>query len=864
MRPPAELLGEGRWVTDPAELLTYESDAALDRAVPDAVLFPESADEVARVVAWARQAKVPLVARGAGTGLAGGAVAAQGGVVVAFPRMDRVVELDAAGRTAVVEAGVVNLDLDRAARRAGLCYPPDPASGRSCLVGGNLATNAGGPHCFKYGVTANYVLGLEVVLADGSAVRLGGRARDYPEYDLAGLVVGSEGTLALVTGACLGLRRAPPAVRTLLASFESLEAAGEAVSAVIAAGLVPAALEALDRAAMRVIEAHRPAGLPVEAGAALIVEVDGYPEGVEAQVGELAELLRRCGATAVRVAADEAERERIWRGRKSAGGAMARLAPSYYLTDITVRRSRLAAVLGEVRRIAARRGLETVSFFHAGDGNLHPLIPCDPRDAAQMARVHRAVEEIIELCVAEDGSLSGEHGVGIEKRAYMTRMHGPAELRAMREVKQAFDPDALLNPGKVLPAELGDAVRAEPRLPDGPVFSPASDEVAAAGLRALAESGRRVRIGSATAGPDRGAQPGTAGETAGPVWLSTAALRGVRSFAPEDLYVSVGAGTPLAEVRAVVGEQGLLAPLLSPWSGATVGGVVATNLNAPLRLRYGGVADQVLAARVAMTDGRLLRVGRPLVKNAAGYALPRIFVGSRGTLGLLTEVTLKLSPAPRARRTLAVPAADLAGALELARLALPVALVASAVVVAPAALVPGGPGGGWALLYTAEGLEPEVDAELALVRSALEGAGVAGLFQAEESGSETWATFLAAGGDRNLVVRAGVPSRDLEKLLDAAPAVAADQVLIDCAAGLVYAAGPALDPDEARAWLDAWRRPALAVGGYAVVLDGAPPLLDAVDRWGYRPPALAVMQRLEALWDPSRILQPGASPTDQH
>lgn len=832
---PTELFPPPRLVTDPVQRLTYETDAGPDRALPDGVVFVESVEEVARLVAWAAREGVPLVARGAGTGLAGGAVAESGGLVVVTTRMDRISEIDSIGRVAVAEAGAVNLEIDRQVAARGLYFPPDPSSGRSSLIGGNLGTNAGGPHCFKYGVTTNYVQGLQVVLADGEVVELGGRAADYPEYDLAGLVVGSEGTLAIVTTAYLKLWRRPPAVRTLMVAFDSLETAGEAVSAVIATGLVPATLEAIDQAGMRVIEEFCDAGLPVDKGAVLIVELDGYPEGLDADAKAVVACLERHGGSDVRVAGSEEERRRIWHGRKSAAGAMSRLAPDYYLTDVTVRRSRLAAVLAEINRICARNGLRTASFFHAGDGNLHPLLPCDARDAETMGRVGRALDEIVTVCLAEDGSITGEHGVGIEKRPQMSRMYEGAALEAMRQIKEAFDPAAVLNPGKVLPDEIPAPERQPPRLPEEAPFEPASAEEAAAGLRGLAEAGHAVRIGTGPLTDD------------GTRVVSPRRLAGVVELAPQDLFLTVGAGTPVADLDELLRPHGLLAPVAAPGFNVTVGSLVAANINAPLRMRYGGLRDNVLALRAAMTDGRVLRAGRPLVKNVAGYDLPKVFVGSHGTLGLITEVTLKLAPAPRARRTLALPVAGLGQAVELAHAVLPHALVCSGLAVAPA-------DGGCSVLYTAEGTEAEVEVELAGVGGAWKEAGAGVPSAADGSVSDAWASHLGGAGDREVVVRAAVPPKELPSFLDRITRRSQQRLFIDCAAGTAYAILAAAEPGEIRLQLEELRRPALELGGYAMVTRLPSELREEIDPWGYRPSALAVMRRLKQAWDPAGVL----------
>jgi len=338
-------LGKNQALTDPADLLVYEFDAALDRGTPDAVVFAHNLADVQKVARWCSEMGLPLVARGAGTGLSGGAVAERGGVVLEFSRMNRILELDPSGRSVSVEPGVVNLVLDEAARRLGRYYPPDPASGRSATLGGNVAENAGGPHCFKYGVTTNYITGLEFVLPDGTVYWTGGSAYDYPEFDFSGLLVGSEGTLAIVTRVLARLLRLPPAVKTMMAAFDSVETAGAAVSAVISAGLVPATMEMMDQKIARIVEDYAHPGIPVDAGALLSVEVDGYPEGLDPQIEEIAAILSTHGGYDLRIAHTAEDRERIWYARKSAAGAMARLAPAYLMLDGTVPRSQLARPL---------------------------------------------------------------------------------------------------------------------------------------------------------------------------------------------------------------------------------------------------------------------------------------------------------------------------------------------------------------------------------------------------------------------------------------------------------------------------------------------------------------------------------------
>ncbi len=438
-------------LTNPIELIPYEVDGSLGSGEVQGVLLPRSTEDVRRIVQWAAARGIPLIARGAGTGLSGGAVAPEGGVMVSLARMKAVVETDEAGRSVVVQPGLVHLNLDEYVKTKGLYYPPDPASGRACTIGGNLAENAGGPHCFKYGVTTNYVLGLETVLADGRVLHTGGQAYDYPEYDLTGLLVGSEGTLGIITEARLRLMRNVPGIKTLMAIFDSVETAGEAVSAVISRGLVPATLEMMDKTMIGIVENYVHAGLPVDAEALLIVEADGHPASLEPQMAEIVEVMQAQGARELRLAQNQAERDKIWFARKSAFGAIAQISPAYLIVDGTVPRSKLAHTLSAINRICASYDLRVGYVFHAGDGNLHPLLLFNPQDAGMVQRVHEAGQEVMKLCVEIGGTITGEHGVGSEKRQYMRLMFNDDELQVMQDVKDVFDPRNLMNPGKILP-----------------------------------------------------------------------------------------------------------------------------------------------------------------------------------------------------------------------------------------------------------------------------------------------------------------------------------------------------------------------------------------------------------------------------
>lgn len=445
-------LGSDAVFSQPEDTLMYEYDYGLDRGAPEIVVLPSTTAEVQTVMRLARAAGVPLVPRGAGTGIAGGAVPREGGVVLGVSRMRRVLEIDAENRCAVVQPGVVNLELSRLAEPYGLFFAPDPSSQKASTIGGNVGNNAGGPHCLALGVTTNHVLGLEVVLDDGRAVRVGGKAAMGAGFDLTGLLVGSEGTMAIVTEATVRLLPVPEAVRTTLALFATVEAASDAVSRVIGRGVVPAALEMMDQLALSAIEAAFHAGYPPEAGAVLLVEVDGLLEQVEAQADLVDAVCRECGAIEIRLATTAAERARLWAARKGAASAMGRIAPNYYLHDAVVPRTRLPAILKRVVEVGLRHSLPIANLFHAGDGNLHPMILFDAREPGVLDRVLAAGHEILMACIAAGGTITGEHGVGLEKQRFMPLIFGEHDLDIMMRARTAIAPAGILNPNKILPA----------------------------------------------------------------------------------------------------------------------------------------------------------------------------------------------------------------------------------------------------------------------------------------------------------------------------------------------------------------------------------------------------------------------------
>ena len=451
--------------------LTYECDMhTFYKGMPDVVALPERVDQVQSIVRLCRDERVPIVPRGSGTGLIGGAMAPAGGVMVGMNRMNRVLEIDLRNRCATVEPGLINLWLTKAVAEAGYFFAPDPSSQMVSSIGGNVSTNAGGPHCLKYGITTNHVLGLDVVTGAGELVRLGGKVWDRPGYDLTGAAVGSEGTFGLVTAVTVRLMHLPEAVKTALASFTSMESAAEAVSAIIAAGITPAALEMLDDRMIRAINAGVGAGFPAGAAAVLLIELDGPRAEIDIETDRAVALCRDRGAIDVRVARDDAERALLWKGRKEAAGAVGRIAPTYLLQDAVVPRSKLPAIMREMDAIASRHGVTIANVFHAGDGNLHPLICYDDRDPVQLERAKTANEELLHACIAMGGSVTGEHGIGLDKAKNLPLQYAEADLNFMYRLRRVFDPVGVMNPGKLLPSHpaCGEGFRpARPKLPEG-------------------------------------------------------------------------------------------------------------------------------------------------------------------------------------------------------------------------------------------------------------------------------------------------------------------------------------------------------------------------------------------------------------
>ncbi len=688
-------MGKENVITDDASLRVYQYDASLETALPDAVILPCDAQQVSHIVQLADKEGIPYLPRGSGTNLSGGSIPVRGGIVIEFSRMNRILETDPANHRVLVEPGVYNLELQERLARDGFFYPPDPASQRVSSLGGNMGENSGGPHCLKYGVTTNHVLGLEAVLPSGEVIDFGGESLQHPGYDITGLLVGSEGTLAIITKAWLRILPLQEGTRSFLTVFDSIEDAARAVTSIIKRGIVPAAMEMMDRPIINAVEDSVHAGYPRDAESVLIIDVDGPRDEADAQAGVIEEICLNHNAREVRGASDESERDKIWAGRRGAFGAVARITPNYLVTDCTVPRTELPSVLARIAQISLEAGLPIGNVFHAGDGNLHPLILFDDRNSEERSRADAAGKEIMEICAAAGGTISGEHGIGLEKKEAMSLVFNKEETKAMRLVKKAFDPAGILNPDKIFPdakpdesdtssplphtdktfeKELLDLLEAERvHIPDEgsedcrvgnimprAVLYPETEEEISEVVRLAAAHGAALipkGNGSKTlrAGiPDRA-----------DAILSLRGLDGIKMLDGDNFVTTVQAGMTYACLQNSLRQHGLWLPLMPFYaSRATIGGMAATGDSGFPNPHINSLRDLVLGMRVIMADGRRTHFGGVTMKNVAGYDMCKLFLGSYGTLGILTDVTLKLAPLPEDEATLLIAADGLSHALD--------------------------------------------------------------------------------------------------------------------------------------------------------------------------------------------------------
>ncbi len=899
------IVGRDSVLTEADELLVYECDGLPQHKYrPRAVVFPSSTETTSAVMRLLATAGVPFTPRGAGTGLSGGALALTQGVVIEMARMRQILKLDPENRLAVVQPGVVNAHVSRAAAPFGLHYVPDPSSNSTCTIGGNIAENAGGIHCLKYGTTSDHVLGVRVVLSNGDIVDLGGAGAEQPGYDLLGVFVGSEGTFGIATEATLRLVPIPPTVRTLLADFLDVNDASHAVSAIIAAGVMPAALEMMDGAIIKAVEASVfAAGLPQDAGAALLIELDGIEAGIDDEAERVKRICLQYGARTCRLALDNNERKKLWAARKGAFGAIGRIAPDSMIQDAVVPRSRLPEVLADVYRIAAKYQLRIANVFHAGDGNLHPLICFDSRSADEVRHVKEAGRELMETCVKAGGTISGEHGVGFDKRELLPLIFSDADMNAMLQVRAAFDPLGLMNPGKIIPIlrgcgearavagisangdsaatpqiisqqqeQVASTLAVKKEATEQPVFAsatgikaanpePASTAEACASMRDAFTEGVSISISGGGNWLDAGnsIRPET-------LELSTSRLQRIIEHEPADLVASAEAGVTLREFNEELSKRGQWLPLDPPDNGSvTLGGVVASAASGAQSMGYGSPRNFVIGMKVVLADGTLIKAGGKVVKNVAGYDLCKLFTGSFGTLGLITELTFKLRPLPQANTTLVAfgeTASLLAVAGELLAAKLfPVAMELLSPAMARQADF--SEGNESLLLLRFSGLEKAVKKQSALA-AALLTRHCSRVGPVDEGEGAVWQNLANAAAQcvDESVWRASVSSADLALFVQSVrselgESFAANRWQAGIGSGTFRMFESARAEHEVVKTLQSLRSEAELLGGSLIIEKAQAAIKDRLDAWGNLGRRGELMGRIKEQLDPHNRLAPG-------
>jgi glycolate oxidase subunit GlcD len=644
-----DIVGEENVSFSKADTELYSYDASLAKGTPAAVVFPANTHETSQVVRNLNGANVTFVPRGFGTNLSGGTILARGGVVICMTRLNRILGLYPERRYAVVQPGVTNLELQQALEPLGFFYAPDPASQKVSTIGGNIAENSGGPRCLKYGVTTNHVLGMEVVVPNGEVVNIGGPALDPPGYDLRGAIIGSEGTLALATEITVRILPKAEAIKTMLAIYNDIADAAQSVSAIISAGIVPTTLEMMDNPIINAVEDSYTCGYPRDAAAVLIIEVEGVPLDIADQTQRMGQLCMQNGCREIKAARDEGDRNRLWEGRRGAFGAIARLAPNYLVNDCTVPRTKLPQALAQVEAIVKKYQFNHGNVFHAGDGNLHPLILFDSRNEQQLHLVEKAGREIMQACVDLGGTISGEHGIGREKLEAMRMIFSENDFDAQRMLKKAFDPKNIMNPGKVIPEPINDDSAKNVSVFDQKSLAP-SNTVHAKHLKEIrSEIQLAIDNGHALLPGGFGNQREYGNFSDIPTkLLESGGLGEIIDHDPPNQVVTAGSGMPLITLQNHLKphHQWLaLRPALFQQK-RSLGGIAALGACGPERLHYGAPRDLILGLKYISAKGHLIGTGGRVVKNVAGYDMTRLLIGSAGTLGFITEITFRVAMLP--------------------------------------------------------------------------------------------------------------------------------------------------------------------------------------------------------------------------
>jgi len=855
IRELEEIVGKANVSVSRANAELYSYDASLARGKPGVVVFPADSSEVVRVVRAAHRSGIPFVPRGFGTNLSGGTIVTVEGLVLCLSRLNHILGMYPESRYAVVQPGVTNLELQDALATIGFFYAPDPASQKVSTIGGNAGENSGGPRCLKYGVTTNHILGMEMIMPDGEVVRTGGAALDPPGYDLRGAVVGGEGTLGVVTEITVRILPLSESIITMLATYDSIADAAISVSDIISAGILPTTLEMMDAMIIKAVEDSYACGYPRDAAAVLIIEVEGPTAGLKDQAQRIKEICLQTKCREIQEAKNNEERNRLWQGRRGAFGAVARLAPNYLVNDATVPRTKLPEALAAVAAITEKYDCKHGNVFHAGDGNLHPLLLFDSRDTDQLHRVEKAGWEIMEACVKLGGTISGEHGIGLEKQEAMRMVFSEDDFHAQRALKHAFDPENILNPGKVIPPpkDIG-----QNGGPTGPTLLEQARGASGNGARAseimekiktaASQNQAVVPVGSGTFSqfgnlPNREAQT-----------VSSLSMTDVIEYDPPNQVITVGAGMSLSALQEHLKINHQWLPLRPPFfrSSSTVGSLVAMASCGPERMAYGAPRDLLLGLRYIDCKGLQITAGGRVVKNVAGYDMTRLITGSAGSLGFISEATWRVSTIPE--RCAAITAKGFLDACA----ATAREIVQSKLSPIYVTCLPDNAPGGWNLIVGFEGFSETVDYQLEKCGALLEAAKLQSLERTDYPVHEgKFGDVYEQMGGAPFILRADFPLDQVAEFinaLDDRPALS--RVMLDFGCGRIWAGLDELDNDD-------WMRLGELIDqrdGHGLLIKAPDDFRKENDVFGSPRSEWKVMHRIKAAMDPDSVFTPGCLP----
>lgn len=845
-----EIVGASYVTKTGADLELYSYDASLVTGRPGLIVFPANTQEVSRVLKAAHEDGVPSVARGFATNLSGGTIISDG-LVISLSRLDEILGIFPESRYAVVQTGVTNLELQEALAPLGAFYAPDPASQKVSTIGGNVGENSGGPRCLKYGVTSNHILGMQMVMADGEIVQIGGPALDPPGYDLRGLVVGSEGCVGIVTEITVRVTPMTESVITMLAIYDEIANAANTVKEIISTGIVPNTLEMMDNTIIQAVEKGGSCGYPVDAAAVLIIEVEGMILGLKEQAERIEKICMETGCREVRVAKNQAERDLLWKGRRGAFGAICNLSPNYLVNDGCVLRTRLPEALEKVKAISEKYGCPVGNVFHAGDGNLHPLLMFDSRNESEVEQVHKAGWEIMAVCAELGGTISGEHGIGHEKQEAMSMIFSGHDLNTQQDVKLALDPKNLMNPGKIVPVP----PQGESRLPDNkPTILQRPGGMDAAGVSEAIEAIKKAaeeKIAVRPSGSGTFNGFGNLQKTEARV-IDSLKMTEVVEYDSDNQFITVGSGMSLAALQEILGENNQWLPVRPPFfkETSTTGSIIAMAAVGPERTALGAPRDYLLGLQYIDSSGSMVTTGGKVVKNVAGYDMTRLMTGSAGTLGFITEASWRVATRPEACKvTSAVGSLESCSAAALAVInsnLLPVFVTA----------VP--QDDSWKLMVGFEGIGEVVDHQIDRCDQKMSENGLSGNVKADYPVIEgPFKAVFEKIWEAPYVCQADVVIANVKQLFeDAVKIVEPSSVLVDFACGRIYVGFEGCDSKQ---WSELGAQFNKSQG-HGKLIKAPEEFRNSNDVFGSGRAEWKLSHKIKAALDPSGLFLPGTLP----